>query len=111
MAVDLDRCNGCAACVVACHAENNISTVGADEAARGRAKHWLRIERYWEGEFPDARLTFRPVLCQHCANAPCEPVCPTQSVSQGDSIYAVNQETCVECVGHHDSPQCLVCGP
>ena len=77
MAVDLDRCDGCGACVTACHAENNISTVGADQASRGRAKHWIRVERYWEGEFPDVRLKFRPVMCQHCENAPCEPVCPT----------------------------------
>jgi molybdopterin-containing oxidoreductase family iron-sulfur binding subunit len=77
MAVDLDRCTGCEACVVACHAENNIATAGPEEAARGRARHWIRIERYWEGEFPEVQLKFRPVLCQQCGNAPCEPVCPT----------------------------------
>src|SRR5918992_857677 len=75
MAVDLDRCTGCSACVIACHAENNISTVGDSEAARGRAKHWIRVERYWEGDFPDVRLKFRPVMCQQCNNAPCAPVC------------------------------------
>ena len=62
MTADLDRCTGCGACVTACHAENNISTVGADQASRGRAKHWIRVERYWEGDFPDVRLKFRPVM-------------------------------------------------
>ena len=82
MVVDLDKCTGCEACVTACHAENNIPTVGADEAARGRAMHWMRVERYWEGEFPEARVKFRPVLCQHCDNAPCEAVCPTYASHQ-----------------------------
>ena len=77
MAVDLDRCTGCEACVMACRAENNIATVGAAQASLGRAIHWIRVERYWEGDFPDARLKFRPVICQHCDAAPCEPVCPT----------------------------------
>src|ERR1700722_19041364 len=77
MVVDLDRCTGCEACVVACHAENNIPTAGEDQAARGRAKHWIRVERYWEGDFPNPRVRFQPVLCQQCDEAPCEPVCPT----------------------------------
>ena len=72
MAADLDRCTGCGACVTACHAENNISTVGPYQAMRGRAKHWIRVERYWEGEFPDVKLKFRPVMCQQCGNAPYE---------------------------------------
>ena len=55
LVVDLDRCTGCEACVVACHAENNIPTAGEDQAARGRAKHWIRVERYWEGDFPNPR--------------------------------------------------------
>jgi Fe-S-cluster-containing dehydrogenase component len=77
MVIDLDRCTGCEACVAACHAENNIATVGADQAARGRTIHWIHVERYWEGEFPDIRAGFQPVLCQQCDAAPCEPVCPT----------------------------------
>ncbi len=77
MVIDLDRCTGCEACVVACHAENNIATVGPDQAEKDRAMHWIRVERYWEGEFPNARVKFRPVLCQQCDAAPCEPVCPT----------------------------------
>ena len=60
MTVDLDRCNGCAACVTACHAENNIPTVGDAQAARGRAMHSMRVERYYEGEFPDVGVKFRP---------------------------------------------------
>jgi len=77
MVVDLDRCTGCEACVVACRAENNVPTAGPDQAARGRAIHWIRVERYFEGDFPDVRVKFRPVLCQQCDDAPCEPVCPT----------------------------------
>ncbi|HEY6465598.1 MAG TPA: 4Fe-4S dicluster domain-containing protein [Candidatus Acidoferrales bacterium] len=77
MVIDLDRCTGCEACVVACHAENNINTVGDKEAARNRAKHWIRVERYYEGDYPNVTAKFMPVLCQQCAQAPCEPVCPT----------------------------------
>ena len=96
MVVDLDRCTGCEACVTACHAENNIATVGAAEAARGRALHWLRVERYWEGEFPEARLTFRPVMCQQCEAAPCEPVCPTYaSYHTADGLNAQVYNRCI----------------
>ncbi len=76
MVIDLDRCTGCQACVVACHAENNVPVVGEREAVRRRTMHWIRIERYWEGEFPNVRARFMPVLCQQCGEAPCEPVCP-----------------------------------
>ncbi len=76
MVIDLDRCTGCQACVVACYAENNIAVVGEKEAIKYRALHWIRIERYWEGEYPNIRARFMPVLCQHCIEAPCEPVCP-----------------------------------
>ena len=76
MVVDLDRCTGCQACVVACHAENNIQIAGEDEALIGRTLHWIRIERYWEGEYPNVKARFMPVLCQQCGEAPCEPVCP-----------------------------------
>ncbi|TET36041.1 MAG: 4Fe-4S dicluster domain-containing protein [Anaerolineales bacterium] len=76
MVIDLDRCTGCQACVVACHAENNVPVVGEQEAARSHSMHWIRIERYWEGEYPNVKARFMPVLCQHCGEAPCEPVCP-----------------------------------
>jgi Fe-S-cluster-containing dehydrogenase component len=97
MAVDLDRCTGCEACVVACHAENNIATAGPEEAARGRAKHWIRIERYWEGEFPDVQVKFRPVLCQQCDNAPCEPVCPVYATYHNPE--GLNVQVYNRCIG------------
>ena len=74
--VDLDRCTGCQACVVACQAENNVPAVGEDETAKGRWLHWIHIERYWEGEYPNIKARFMPVMCQQCGQAPCEPVCP-----------------------------------
>jgi len=97
MAVDLDRCTGCEACVTACHAENNIPTVGPDQAGRGRAMHWIRVERYFEGEFPDVQVKFRPVFCQQCDNAPCEPVCPTYASHHTDE--GLNAQVYNRCIG------------
>jgi Fe-S-cluster-containing dehydrogenase component len=97
MVIDLDRCTGCEACVVACNVENNVAVVGPDEAARGRAINWIRVERYFEGEYPDVRASFMPVLCQHCEEAPCEPVCPvyaTYHTDEGLSAQVYNR-----CVG------------
>ena len=78
LAIDLSKCTGCAACVTACYAENNIATAGEELMQRGREMSWLRLERYWltdaEGEPQGAVST--PMLCQQCGNAPCEPVCP-----------------------------------
>ena len=97
MAIDVDRCTGCEACVVACHAENNIAPAGPEEAADGRVGHWLRIEREYVGEFPDARVLFRPVLCQHCEEAPCEPVCPTYATYHNEE--GLNAMVYGRCVG------------
>lgn len=97
MAVDLDRCTGCEACVTACRAENNVPIAGPAEAARGRSIHWMRVERYWEGEFPEVRLTFRPVLCQQCDAAPCEPVCPTYASHHTED--GLNAQVYNRCIG------------
>jgi len=97
MVIDTDRCTGCEACVVACHEENNIATVGEEQAAMGRANHWLRIERYYEGEFPDVKVKFTPVLCQQCGEAPCEPVCPVYATYTTDE--GLNAMVYSRCVG------------
>jgi Fe-S-cluster-containing dehydrogenase component len=96
MVIDLDRCTGCEACVVACHAENNIRISGQDEASQGRAVNWIRIERYWEGTYPNVSAKFMPVLCQHCGNAPCEPVCPVYaSYHTPDGLNAQVYNRCI----------------
>ena len=97
MAVDLDKCTGCGACVTACHAENNIPTVGPEQAARGRAMHWLRVERALGRRFPGRQLKFRPVMCQQCDAAPCEPVCPTYASHHTED--GLNAQVYNRCIG------------
>jgi molybdopterin-containing oxidoreductase family iron-sulfur binding subunit len=95
MAVDLDRCIGCGACVVACSAENNVAVVGREQVIRGREMSWLRVQRYFEVEQPTAR--FLPMLCQHCDSAPCESVCPVYAPHH--SAEGLNNQIYNRCIG------------
>ncbi|MCH7552848.1 MAG: 4Fe-4S dicluster domain-containing protein [Chloroflexi bacterium] len=97
MVVDIDRCTGCQACVVACQSENNIPINEADIFRQKRAIEWIRIERYWEGEFPNVKARYMPVLCQHCENAPCEPVCPVFATYHNDQ--GLNVQVYNRCIG------------
>jgi molybdopterin-containing oxidoreductase family iron-sulfur binding subunit len=97
MAIDLDRCTGCEACVVACHAENNLPVSDPEQAAQGRTAHWIRVDRYYEGEFPNVKVKYRPVLCQQCDNAPCEPVCPVYATYHNPE--GLNVQVYNRCVG------------
>jgi molybdopterin-containing oxidoreductase family iron-sulfur binding subunit len=101
MAVDLDKCTGCSACVTACQAENNVPWVGEDQVMMGREMHWVRIERYYEhvdaSHASHLDVRFLPMICQHCGNAPCEPVCPVFATYH--TPEGVNAQIYNRCVG------------
>jgi Fe-S-cluster-containing dehydrogenase component len=98
MVIDLDKCTGCNACVVACHVENNVPMVSEREVIRGRGQHWIHLERYWEGEYPNIKTRFMPVMCQQCGHAPCEPVCPVYATYHSDREN-LNVQIYNRCVG------------
>ena len=97
MSIDLDKCTGCSACMVACSQENNVPQVGRQQILMGREMHWIRLDRYFAGNVDNPEVSYQPVMCQHCRHAPCEAVCPVYATVH--DANGLNAQVYNRCVG------------
>lgn len=96
MSVDLTKCTGCGSCMAACAVENNVPQTGREGILKHRMMHWIRLDRYYQGELDNPQVTIQPMMCQQCTHAPCEAVCPVIATSHDpEGINAMTYNRCI----------------